>query len=62
VVGYAYYFNRGDRQTVDAGVDGTASVQWTPDEEGFQAVSVFALYADGSSSQEYDYYVNVGPW
>ena len=62
VVGYAYYFNWGDTQTVDAGADGTASVQWTPDQEGFQSVSVFALYADGSYSQEYDYYFNVGPW
>jgi hypothetical protein len=62
VVGYAYYFNWGDVQTVDAGADGTASVQWTPDYEGFQLVSVFALYADGTYSDEYDYYFNVGPW
>jgi len=62
VVGYAYYFNWDSTQTVDAGADGTASVQWTPDEEGFQSVAVFARYADGSYSREYDYYFNVGPW
>jgi len=62
VVGYAYYFNWDSTQTVDAGADGTASVQWTPDDEGFQSVSVFARYADGSYSREYDYYFNVGPW
>ena len=30
VVGYVYSFNYGDQQTVTAGPDGTATVQWTP--------------------------------
>ena len=62
VVGYVYSFNWGDSQTVAADAGGTASVQWTPDYDGFQVVLVLAQYADGSFSQEYDYYFNVGPW
>lgn len=35
---------------------------WTPDADGFMVLSVFAVYANGSFSQEYDYYFNVGPF
>jgi hypothetical protein len=60
VVGYLYMFNWGDTYTVAAGADGTASVTWTPDANGFMEIEVFAQYADGTYSQDYDYDFNVG--
>jgi hypothetical protein len=62
VVGWAYLLNWGDLQTVDAGPDGTGTLQWTPDSDGYMVLTVFAMYADGTYSAEYDYYFNVGPW
>jgi hypothetical protein len=62
VLGYVYSFDWGAQETVTAAPDGTATVQWTPAYGGFIALTVQAQYADGSYSQEYDYYFNVGPW
>ena len=54
--------NGGDLLTIGAGPDGARTLVWTPDEDGFMVLSVFAAYAKGSFSQEYDYYFNVGPF
>jgi len=62
IVGWAYMVNGGDLLTIGAGPDGTGTLVWTPDEDGFMVLSVFAVYANGNFSQEYDYYFNVGPF
>ncbi|HEX6500213.1 MAG TPA: hypothetical protein VF054_14460 [Micromonosporaceae bacterium] len=59
-VGYQYSIDWGDTITVPAGVDGTATIEWTPDTSGVHEIEVCAVDADGdpiSDEGYYDFYV-----
>jgi hypothetical protein len=51
VVAYLYDFGADDRQRVDAGADGTATLKWTPPRSGDFTMDVAAVTADGAISE-----------
>ncbi|WP_041832703.1 hypothetical protein [Actinoplanes sp. N902-109] len=55
VVRYTYSFEYGDEQSVDAGPDGTASVELTPHNPGYTVLQVTSHGADGTTSHPRDY-------
>ncbi|MFC1226884.1 hypothetical protein [Streptomyces sp. Sce081] len=59
VVSYTYSFDGGPETTVAAGADGTASVEWTPDSDGFHYLTVHATTRSGVQLAERDYYFTV---
>jgi hypothetical protein len=56
VVGYRYSFDGGaQRQTVAAGPDGRADVEFTPDRPGWRVLRAVSVDADGTASDPRDY-------
>lgn len=61
VVGYTYTFNDNAPVTVPAGPDGTATVVLTPTTAYAQNLVVTSTLADGSTSEQNDYYFLANP-
>ncbi|MFC1434879.1 hypothetical protein ACEZDB_29985 [Streptacidiphilus sp. N1-3] len=59
VASYTYSFNSGPETTVKAGGKGTATVRWTPTENGYYDLEVYATTKDGVVLAPYDYYFYV---
>lgn len=61
VVGYRYTFGKGEQtvgkgeQTVAAKPDGTATVEFTPDDPGWRVLTAVSVTADGTVSDSRDY-------
>jgi hypothetical protein len=51
VVSYRYDLGDGVQRTVDAGVDGTAVVRWTPEQSGYVEINVKSVDGSGQESQ-----------
>lgn len=56
VVSYTYSFNFGQTVTVKAGANGTAQINWSPDQSGFYDLEVYATTKDGLELAPYDYF------
>ncbi|MBB5804980.1 hypothetical protein F4560_004748 [Saccharothrix ecbatanensis] len=52
VVSYRYRFNDEAEQTIAAGAEGTASVQWTPSKPGYHSLKVRGVTATGVETDE----------
>jgi hypothetical protein len=59
VAAYRYSFGGAPAVTVDAGVDGTATVTWTPTGPGFVSLSVVSVGSDGTLSPSTSYSFSV---
>ncbi|MFC7535010.1 hypothetical protein [Actinoplanes sp. GCM10030250] len=51
VVAYRYEFDNGEQGTVDAGADGTAVLEWTPQDGRYYEITVVSVRADGSVTE-----------
>ncbi|WP_371674465.1 hypothetical protein OG985_22535 [Streptomyces sp. NBC_00289] len=59
VVSYTYSFNGDPEVTVAAGADHTASLDWTPQSDGFHDLTVYATTRSGIRLAPYDYFFTV---
>ena len=59
VASYTYSFNYGPAVTVKAGAKGVATINWTPTDDGFYDLNVYATTKDGLVLSAYDYYFSV---
>jgi hypothetical protein len=59
IVSYTYSFNGGPEVTVPAGADHTASIDWTPDSDGWYDLTVYATTRSGIQLAPYDYFFTV---
>jgi hypothetical protein len=59
VASYTYSFNSGPAVTVKAGAKGTATISWTPTDDGFYDLNVYATTKDGLVLSAYDYFFSV---
>ena len=59
VASYTYSFNYGPAVTVKAGAKGAATINWTPTDDGFYDLNVYATTKDGLVLSSYDYYFSV---
>jgi hypothetical protein len=59
VVSYTYSFDGAPEATVAAGADHAASIDWTPDSDGFHYVTVYGTTRSGIKLAAYDYFFTV---